>query len=360
MSTKHTNCPLVLKCLCTMAALFVSTLHSFGQATDKQPQTSSGQMAVKDLLSWLPGDTETVIATHGPFPFPDFDGLEWNDSEQQLPFAELELRMRILPLGLFNLKNGGLARSLKGKEATLAVEGSRHFRPPAALGGLRYEGCEIVVFRPGITLDRASFNRNAVATAVRSENIAGLKVTVFEEPQEDDVWTTFVCFPRNNTVLVATDRDYLRTILARMGHASGPRALPENLPEWKYVNTSAPVWGIRHYQKMNADLDPTSPFSGQKAANVPDKSAVGLGFWFEPTGRTGNVIYMSASKSPREVLEAYLGLADAESASPRELQIRLREPDPGVIEGSVELSPAEVFSRFLFGLLAMLGHAIYV
>ena len=355
----RTRWPLVLKCSCTMA-LFVSTLQSFGQATDRQPKTGSGRMTAKELLSWLPDDTETVIAANGPFAFPDFAGLEWNDSEQQLPLAELEARMRSLPLGLFDLKNGGLAKGLKGKEVTLAVEGSRHFRPPAALGGMRYEGCEIIVFNPAITLDRASFMRNATATAVRSENIAGLKVTVFEEPQEDNVWTTFVGFPRDNTVLVATNADYLRTVLLRMAHASEPRALPGDLAEWKYVNTGTPVWGLRHYQRLNADLDPTSPFSGQHAANVPDDSAVGLGFWFEPAGRMAHVIYMSASKDARQVLQSYLGLADAESASPRELQLRLRELAPSVIEGSVELSPAEVFSRFLFGLLAMLGRAVYL
>jgi hypothetical protein len=356
----RTHCPLVLKCLFTMAALFVSTLQSFGQATDTQPQTGSRQVGLKEVLSWLPGDTESVMAANGPFPFPDSGGLEWNDSEQQLPFAELELRMRILPLGLFDLKNGGLAKRLKGKEVTLAVEGSRHFRSPAALGGVRYEGCEIIVFNSAIILDRASFMRNAAATAVRSENVAGLKVTVFEELQENDVWTTFVGFPRNNTVLVATNADYLRTVLVRMAHASEPRALPEDLPEWKYVNTSAPVWGLRHYQRLNADLDPTSPFSGQHAANVPDDSAVGLGFWFEPVGRMAHVIYISANKDARQVLQSYLGLADAESASPRELQLRLRELAPSVIEGSVELSPAEVFSRFLLGLLAMLGRAVYL
>lgn len=356
----RTHCPLVLKSLSTLAALFIGTVQSFGQATDKQPQTSSRQTTLKELLSWLPGDTETFIAANGPFPFPDFDGLEWNDSEEQLPLAELELRMRILPLGLFDLKNGGLAKRLKGKEVILAVEGSRHFRPPVALGGMRYEGCEIIVFKPAITLDGAAFMRNATATAVRSENVAGLKVAVFEELQENDTWTTFVGFPRNNIVLVATNVDYLRTVLVRMGHASGPRALPEGLPEWKYVKTSAPVWGLRHYQRLNAELDPTSPFSGQHAASVPDDSAVGLGFWFEPAGRTAHVIYMSASKDAPRVLQAHLGLADAESASPRELQMHLRELAPSVIEGSVGLSPAEVFSRFLFGLLAMLGRAVYL
>jgi hypothetical protein len=357
---RRTHWPVVLKCSCTMVAVLVSTLQSFAQATDKQPQTSSRTVAVKEVLSWLPGDTETVVAANGPFPFPDFDSLERNDSEQQLPFSELEARMRSLPLGLFDLKNGGLAKRLKGKEATLAVEGSRHFRPPAALGGMRYEGCEIVAFSPAISLDRASFLRNAAASAVRFEEIAGLKIAVFEEQQENDVWTTFVGFPRNNIVLVATNKDYLRTVLMRMGNASGPRALPADLPEWTYVNTSATVWGLRHYQKVNADLDPTSPFSGKKAANVPDDLAVGLGFWFEPAGRMAHVIYLSASKDARQVVQSYLSLADAESASPEELQIRLRERAPNVIEGTVELPAAEVFSRFLFGLLAMLGHAVYL
>jgi len=136
---------------------------------------------------------------------------------QDLSSTDLERRTRFLALGLFGFKNGGLQKSLKGKTVTFAMEGSRNFRPPAVLGETRYEGCAIVVFDPTIALGRDSFMNNAGNSAARFEDIAGTRIAIFEEPQENDVWTTFVGFPRSNIVLVASNADYLRNVLARMG-----------------------------------------------------------------------------------------------------------------------------------------------
>src|SRR5690242_7891675 len=133
MSVSRTNCRLVLKSSCTMAALLLCTLPSLGQTTDKRPQPGSRSTALKEVLSWLPDDTETVIGANGPFPVPDFDRLgSRNSRPPELSSAELEIRMRILPLSLFGFKNGGLREHLSGEAVVLAVEGSRHFRPPTS------------------------------------------------------------------------------------------------------------------------------------------------------------------------------------------------------------------------------------
>jgi hypothetical protein len=361
MSLSRTRCGLVAESACTLAALFICSLVCVGQTTHHQTQPSARQTTLKEVLSWLPDDTETIIGAGGPFPLPDLDGPGDEDARQpELTSAKLDLRMRSLPLGLFAFKNGGLPKRLRGKVVALALEGSRQFRPPTALGEMRYEGCEIVVFDSALTTDRDPFMRNARLVA-RVEDVAGVRIAVFEEKVEDDTWTTFVAFPLSNIVLVATNMDYLHTVLVRMSGAIGPRALPETLPKWKYVNTRAPAWGLRHYQKLKADFDPSSPFSGQHAANVPDESAVGLTFSFEPAvSRVATVTYLSANKNSRQILQDYLGVADADSASPREFQIRLRQPAPDVTEGSVSLSLTEALDRFLFGLIAMLGHAVYV
>ena len=152
--------------------------------------------------------------------------------------------MRILPLGLFGLKNGGLYDNLKDKAVVLAVEGSRHFRQPAQLGVMKYEGCEILVLGPAVTLDQDAFMRNATGSAVRFEESAGVKIAVFDEKQEEDVWTTYVSFPKRGIVLIGTSGDYLGEVLARMSGASASKAWAETLPEWKYVNVLAPVWEV--------------------------------------------------------------------------------------------------------------------
>jgi len=315
---------------------------------------------LKDVLSWLPNDTETLIGANGPYRFPDLDQRSDDDATQpELTSTELELQMRSLPLALFGLKNGILQKGLKDRMVSFAVEGSRHFRPPTGLGEMLYEGCAIAILASATSLDRESFMNSAANSATRFEEIAGVRTAVFEERLEEDVWTIFVAFPRSNIVLAATNEDYLRTVLERMGGNTGPRALPEALPEWKYANTRAPLWGLRHYQKLEASSDPTSPFA--EAAEFADDLAVGLTFSFEPAvRRTATVVYLSANKNSRQLFQDYLGGADADSASPREFQIRFREPAPGVLEGSATLSLKEMSYRFIFGLMGMLGHAIYL
>jgi hypothetical protein len=67
----------------------------------------------------------------------------------------------------------------------------------------------------------------SVSRTGRFENVAGVRIAVIKEEVENDTWTTLVAFPRSNIVLVATNMDYLRRVLARIGGATGPRALPE-------------------------------------------------------------------------------------------------------------------------------------
>jgi len=344
---------------CSTVALLCVVLGS-GQTT--RPQSDAALVTLNNVLSWLPEDTETILGANGPFPLPDFSALN-NYSVQlpELPVAELEVRIRAIPLGLFAMKNGGLQKAMSGKVVSFAIEGARHFRPPARLGEMRYEGCEIIVLDSTANAERDSFMKNSPSAAVRGDEIAGIHVMVFEEKLEADVWTTFVAFARPNVVIIASDDAYLRTVLIRMNRPSGSRSLPDALPEWKYVKTDSPAWGVRHYQKSQAGLDPTSPFAGQAAANAPDAGAVGVAFRFDAAARrSASVTYLSASANARQILTGFLGAADAPDASPREFQIRLNQPTPNAIEGTVSLSSPEAIFRFLFGLEALLGHAVYL
>jgi hypothetical protein len=72
------------------------------------------------------------------------------------------------------------------------------------------------------------------------------------------------------------------------------------------------------------------------------------------------VNYLSSNGEARQILSDHLMLADSESASPREFQIRLRQREPGVVEGTASLSKTEAFYHLWFGLSAMLGHAVYI
>jgi hypothetical protein len=237
----------------------------------------------------------------------------------------------------------------------IAIEGARHFRPPAVLGAMRFEGCAVVVFADDVDELGGSFMKRAASSATRLETIAGLPIAVFEEEQENDVWTTFVTFPKRNIVLVATNADYLRSVLTRMNTQAGPRALPETLREWKYINTRSGAWGVRHYDKTQAKLDPTSPLQEQAPVNVPDPAAVGIAFSFEGTERI-NVTYLSGMKNAREVvLKQWFQTDDP----PRGLEMSLREVGSGAIQCSLSFSDRYTGLGFASLLSVMLGHAAY-
>jgi hypothetical protein len=154
--------------------------------------------------------------------------------------------------------------------------------------------------------------------------------------------------------LIATDRDYLADVLNRMGRRANTRALPEELPEWKQVDTSAQFWAVRHYDKDGAKTDPTSPLSGlELAANNPDKQAIGLALSYRTQADELTIKYLSANPAAAKIAE--------ESWKPESyaLSPRIRAQEEGVIE--VLFSRRDLRDSILTLLvLASLGHAIFV
>ncbi len=189
------------------------------------------QPDLKEILSWLPADTETVIGANGPFALKDLDAANSTKPLDVPSPDELKMQMQALALGLFSLDNGGLQTFLGGAKMALALEGSRRYRPPKELGGTLFEGCAIAVLADAAAIDSDAFMHKAASSAKRVENIEGLTVAVFEENMEKDLVTTYLAFPRKNVVLVATNQDYLHTVLSRMHATAPPRALPETLAE---------------------------------------------------------------------------------------------------------------------------------
>jgi hypothetical protein len=133
-----------------------------------------------------------------------------------------------------------------------------------------FKGCSVAVFEADITSRANSLLKDAGKRALRSEQIEGHQVAVFEEKREEDTWTTFFAFPKTNVAVTARDREYLQEVLARLNGKNGERALRGDLPEWSHVNIHAAFWALRHYDKKQAESDPTLPIGGGRAGNLPD------------------------------------------------------------------------------------------
>src|SRR6266542_5938341 len=337
-------------------------LHAASRANPVAARTSNAigaSVDLEQLMSWLPADTETITVARGPFVVASTTPGENDTQDRAISDKDLFQNFEELPLALLQLKNGLLAKRLEGKRINLAIEGAAHFRPPAGLGEMPYEGCAIAVFSDDIHTEIASFAKDS-RSALKGERIENQDVSVFQEKLEQDTWTTFVAFPSDHVILVATDRNYLAEVLARLQGKNGQRALPNDLPEWRYVRTDARFWGLRHYDKSQTQTDPTLPFGGRKSANFPDERAIGLTFVFDPqSGRSATITYLSGDESiGTKPSESPLGMARAPEA--KGLDIKYRELSPRVVEGAYSLEHLQAVQFFLFVLEGTLGHAIYL
>ncbi len=331
------------------------------QPVSDRPEAARSPITLSAALSWLPADTESLIVANGPFVLPQSKDAEEETKSRLLSKKEIREQFESLPIGLVGLQAGLLEKKLAGKEVMFAMEGSRSFRSPSDLGEMTYEGCDIVVFSVDVSSLGDTFMKDSKGVATKFEEMEGQRVAVFKEKMEEDVWTTMVAFPKANVLVVATDRDYLQGVLARIRGASGPRALPDELPEWKYVDVHGHSWGLRHYDKRQASLDPSSPIGGEKSANFPDDLAIGLVFNFDGVqGRTATITYLSGAKDVLGIVREGLFPPRGEEDSVKDLRIQYREITPGVVQGSFNLANSESVFYFFFVLMAGLGHGVYL
>ena len=300
--------------------------------SDRPPQ-SKLPSPVEQVLWWLPVDTQTVVVARGPSKFLEafgrgqgVDGIFIGSWPPSMVHEDKPTRIAVAPIKLL-------------------VEGSRQFRAPTGLGLMRYEGAMIAVFEHDID-DQTAKSLHEGAT--QTETITGRRVSLFKTQMEKDDWTIYVTQPSPNVLISATHRGYLAELLGRMDQRAGERAIPDSLPEWKHLNPTARLWGVRHYDRKDAELDPTSP-SGPWA--VQDDQAVGLVFAYDPPRHETIVRHLSRSKDASRVFSKLWADSKPE----------VREVGPGMVKLSATLrldqfqqGEADMFFR----LSVALGHGL--
>jgi len=272
---------------------------------------------------------------------------------------KIEKQFEELTLALFE---GILEKHLEGQKILFALEASRHFTSPRGLGATPYEGCAVAIFRDDLGERRDAFMKDAIGVAVRFEDIEGQRIAVFEEPSEEDTLTTFVAFPRERVVLVATNEAFLREVLARMRspEKKNEQALPETLPEWKYVNQRAMFWGLRHYDKPAPKDDPTSPFGEERPGTTPDEEAIGLTYESDPGAETATLTYLSGPNTDLMGIEKKRFPVESEPLVIPGLHIQYRKLHPGVMRTTYDLKQSRPLDLFILVLYGYMGHIIYL
>ena len=301
------------------------------------------------IIGWLPSDTEILMVARGPFTSPDFygqrdllndDDVELRDqvSAKEIATAfELEsvLAMAYLPEALI--------KRLRSQNVALAVRGLRHpHDSPTGEGLLQSEGCLILVFENN-ELDPDLLSAPTESDSeITQQVIAGHSVLVIQDNEE----RVYIVHPRGNTLIIATDHNYLEQLLIRIGERSSRRALPSSLPEWTHVDTNARFWALRHYDHIRADEDPTSPFNKNAEETGQDPQAIGITFSLDP-GKPGLITYFTGDKN---VLARFKSPYDEIEPEFKAAGSSYQEVEPGVLQISFPLTDANSISALSYRL----------
>lgn len=343
-------------------AIATFMLAIFASASER-PVNSSQVIDQKELLWWLPADTESVVAARGPFPVQVFSAKDDEKHDRNwftrgASLAEIQGAFEYLPLELFH--EFDVEKLLQGRKIAFAVEGSRHFRPP--LGDFEvmdFEGCSIVVFEKDLGATGDRLMKEMAGKATNTDLIYGTRVLVFHNKDRRAEWDFFLALPRSDVLLAANNLSYLREVIERMAEKKGPRALPDKLPEWSRLDPAARFWAIRHYDPNLASLDPTSPFGNDRTFGEADKKAIGLLIELDPTdSRRAVITFFSGDKAKiKDTMKAKTIIAEPEEGV--KFEVKLNSPTPEVLEHIYTLDEVSTLDYFILNVQVLLGRGMY-
>lgn len=211
--------------------------------------SGQGSELAENILTWLPVDTEAYLVAQRPFKLSQ-------GNVAQVPSILDAARAFVLGL-LVAPEKGKLAEALMGTTIRLAAIGRRSGaepeenplpNTPVPFGMVPYEGCGVYAFAepPG----EGVFGRPP------DRSVLGLRVWVSKGSQNDtpDRETYEVAFLKPDVIISCNNQAFFEQMAARMHAPASIRALPASLPEWRYLNRSAALWGLCHYSEKPAVL----------------------------------------------------------------------------------------------------------
>ena len=300
--------------------------------------SAAGSELADAILGWLPTDAMTLVVAQQPF-------IIKAEEQRDIPSALDMARGYVLGL-LSAAEKENLLKGLNGRTVKLAAiairfgeepEDNRPLNSPVPLGLVPYQGCGVYAFAEPV--GESVFGRPP------DDSILGHRVWTSKGSQNDtpDKETYLVAFIKPVVVLSCNNRAFFEQMTIRMGAAAQPRALPASLAEWKYVDRSAPLWGICHYSEKTALI--VAGLTGDDKNPEPTGITVEFGL---PSGAAR--ARMIAKSDPWQDLA---GSPDFHGAA------KSREAAAGVWELTVDEKP-EAAGMAAFALMAYLGFVVLV
>lgn len=223
------------------------TLKATAEDARNRSMATAGREQADSILAWFPADTETILVAQQPF--------ELATQRQTETPRTFQLAQAFI-LGLLQAaEKGTLATDLAGRTLRLAVFGARRFGEKVttepqvpALGMIPYQGCATYSFAAAIV--------QPILSRPPEETILGYRVWISKGSQNDqrDRDDYFVSMLNAEAMLVCNSRAFFQEMVERIGQSAQRRALPADLPEWKLVDRSVPLWGLTHYRNSRPPL----------------------------------------------------------------------------------------------------------
>jgi hypothetical protein len=291
--------------LCLVCGTGVHAITTVTQAVSADRQAESESHLpdrVKEVLHWLPADTQTVVVVLGPCelsrPAPSYDATERRGEEAFGP-SSLFSSPRLLSSDW-----GVMVKDIDGLQVELTI---------GAVGGKR-ELCQIIIF--GEAAREASCRASQVIKDRASQTIV-LQAPSFSvfKLKSDSFGHLYHAELAPQVILFSTHLEYLQEVLARVDRKDHPRALPTHLPEWKQLNTKSRHWAIWH-------CPPHAP--------KPDPAGIGVVFFVSAEKKDQAVFrFLTRADNPLSIYsrERFFERAKAE----------IHEIEPGVVEVIINL-----------------------
>jgi len=270
-----------------------------------EPATPEQIARLKEVMWWLPTDTECICVAHGPFALSLSRQDEFSDLDNTVDRFEREIRASIRGLDVD-------ISALDSLPVALVVKGTRCTRVGAVFpfGERAFEGFHIVVFERPLGETGESFMAAIAKVASKAERIGNTSVARVDADIRHTHCTSFIARPAPDVLLFGENRDYLAEVLARMATTAARRALDDDLPEWKHLDLSARQWAFRHFK------NPDSPCTGivytAEPGNVAKliclprvQNAMAIDHWWLKTGDVRALIEISVSVRERRAFDEF-------------------------------------------------------
>jgi hypothetical protein len=226
---------------------------------------------VKEVLAWLPGDTESLWVNQEPFVITPAETAEMLYERP----AQLYSVDRLMALD-----GGKFYRALGNHTVRLVVAAARQIR---AAG----ENISVPGRIAAQDLAYFYFFADTVDLPEPDESFEGRPV--WHATQPDENWITLA---QSDLLILSNRRELLADVLRRITGGGSSRALPPDLPEWSQVTRSASFWGLRHYTALSKPKQGDSGFD-QAELPRPDGAATGVVMRFDSVSRRLEIRYLS-------------------------------------------------------------------